>query len=323
MTDINANGHLLPPNASRLERRLAQGTACIDQMQVPLRELWDAQTCPERFLPWLAWGLAVDRWDDDWDTDLKRAVIENSMNTHKIRGTRRAVREAVRLVLALADADANGERLRGIDRLEGYDNSFHIREWWEPSTDESFIERARQPLTFSVQLLIGQGVLGGRGILGGDLYRDLRRAIDAVKPLTTRYQLTIGGARLDMTLPPIHGTLRVSRFARFDVTPSVTLQFRTDMKMANAVRVIRRLPLIVTPLPVLQFRTDLKVTAGVRALNRLPLAVTPLPVIQFHRSMPLRSSTRVLNFKALTVTPVVADVKSGDAGPVADDTPAN
>lgn len=311
--------HLLPPNASGLERKLAGATACVESVPVPLRELWDAHTCPERFLPWLAWGLAVDRWDDDWSADLKRAVIENSLTTHKIRGTRRAVREAVRMVLALADARANNETLHGIDDLAGYDNSFHIREWWEQTADEVYAGRKREPLTFTVQLLIGQGVLGGRGILGGELYRDLRRAIDVVKPLSTRYQLSIGGARLDAVLPQIHGALRVRKYARFDVAPSVALQFKVDMKMANTVRAVRRLPLTVKPLPALQLRTDMKVTAGVRAVNRLPMSVSPLPVLQLRRTLPLQSGVRAMNFAGLTATPVIAD--SSDSGATNDATP--
>lgn len=311
--------HLLPPNASRLERKLAGATVCVESMAVPLRKLWDPQTCPERFLPWLAWGLAVDRWDDAWNAGLKRAVIENSLSTHKIRGTRRAVREAVRLVLALADARANNEPLHGIDDLASYDNSFHIREWWEQTADEVYVEREREPLTFTVQLLIGQGVLGGRGILGGELYRDLRRAIDVVKPLSTRYQLSIGGARLDAKLPRMHSALRVRQYARFDVTPSVALQFRTDMKMANTVRAVRHLPLTVKPLPVLQLRTDMKVTAGVRAVNRLPMSVSPLPVLQLRQTLPLQSGMRAVHFAGMTVTPIVAD--NSDTGGTTDATP--
>lgn len=325
MTDNPAiSNHLLPPNATPLERELGKATACVESIPVPLRELWDAQTCPERFLPWLAWGLAVDRWDDDWNADLKRAVIENSLSTHKIRGTRRAVREAVRLVLALADAQANNRPLRGIDDLAGYDNSFHIREWWEKSPDEADFEREQEPLTFTVQLLIGQGVLGGRGILGGELYRDLRRAIDVVKPLSTRYSLSIGGARLDSELPPMHSGLRVRRYARFDVTPSVVLQLRTEMKTATTVRAVHRLASKVAPLPVLQLQTDMQMTAGVRAVNRLPLNVSPLPVLELQQTLPLQSGVRTLNFAGLTVTPVVPDDSTGETNntspPPADET---
>lgn len=316
--------YLLPPNATPLERALGEGTACIESIPVPLRALWDAQTCPERFLPWLAWGLAVDRWDDDWNADLKRAVIENSLSTHKIRGTRRAVREAVRLVLALADAQANNQPLRGIDDLASYDNSFHIREWWEKLPDGADFEREQEPLTFTVQLLIGQGVLGGRGILGGELYRDLYRAIDAVKPLSTRYSLSIGGARLDAELPQMHSGLRVRQYARFDVAPSLVLQLKAEMKTANTVRAVNRLALKVTPLPVLQLKTDMRMATRVRVVNRLPLTATPLPVLQLRQTLPLQSGARALNFLGLTVTPVVPDNNSGETNntspPPADET---
>ena len=48
---------LLPPNASALERKLEQATLRLGTLPVPLRELWNPDTCPAHLLPWLAWTV--------------------------------------------------------------------------------------------------------------------------------------------------------------------------------------------------------------------------------------------------------------------------
>lgn len=52
---------LLPRNASDLERQAAQALAQIQRVPIPLRQLWNPNTCPAELLPYLAWSLSVDR----------------------------------------------------------------------------------------------------------------------------------------------------------------------------------------------------------------------------------------------------------------------
>ena len=56
--------NLLPPNASALERAIAATGAGIDTLPVAVRDVWNPATCPVALLPWLAWALAVDEWDE-------------------------------------------------------------------------------------------------------------------------------------------------------------------------------------------------------------------------------------------------------------------
>lgn len=86
---------LLPPKSTRLERALAECCADIEQVDIPLRHLNNPNTCPEHLLPWLAWSLSVDRWEESWSEAAKRAVINDSWRVHKHKGTISAIRSVV------------------------------------------------------------------------------------------------------------------------------------------------------------------------------------------------------------------------------------
>lgn len=86
---------LLPPKSTRLERALADCCADIERVDIPLRSLNNPDTCPAHLLPWLAWSLSVDRWDDSWSEAAKRAVISDSWRVHKHKGTISALRSIV------------------------------------------------------------------------------------------------------------------------------------------------------------------------------------------------------------------------------------
>lgn len=86
---------LLPTSATAQERALSNATARIGDINVPIDTLWNPWTCPEALLPWLAWALSVDVWDSSWSETQKRATIAASVQVHRIKGTRGAVRHAL------------------------------------------------------------------------------------------------------------------------------------------------------------------------------------------------------------------------------------
>lgn len=90
---------LLPPNTTALDRAaeavIVGHLAAIDQ---PHRALWNPDTCPLELLPWLAWQLSVDEWDESWEPERKRNAIKQSIALHRKRGTPWAVRQAVQRV---------------------------------------------------------------------------------------------------------------------------------------------------------------------------------------------------------------------------------
>jgi phage tail P2-like protein len=92
MTDATT---LLPANASRAERALATAVARISDVPMPHGDVWNPTTCPAALLPWLAWALSVDDWDEDWPEAVKRDVIRRSAEVHRLKGTRAGVRLAL------------------------------------------------------------------------------------------------------------------------------------------------------------------------------------------------------------------------------------
>lgn len=86
---------LLPINATSLERNLVEATARLGTVPLPIKTLWDPDNCPVALLPWLAWSMSVDEWDPNWSEADKRAVIKNSVNIHRHKGTIGALKDAL------------------------------------------------------------------------------------------------------------------------------------------------------------------------------------------------------------------------------------
>ncbi|MEQ9721133.1 phage tail protein I [Yersinia alsatica] len=89
------NKRLLPVGSTPLEIAAAQACARIADIDVPLRQLWNTDTCPLELLPYLAWAWSVDRWDESWPEATKRAVVNASFYVHKRKGTLGAIRRVV------------------------------------------------------------------------------------------------------------------------------------------------------------------------------------------------------------------------------------
>ena len=152
---------LLPPNATSLERGLSISTARIGEIPLKMLDIWHLDRCPRDFLPWLAWAMSLVIWQEQWPEGVRRTLLSQAVQMQKGKGTREAIKEAVRRALALT-IDPKRENLDGIDRLDG---TFVIREWWEqPEGDPK-----RTPFSFEVRLLTGAlsstaGVLGGKAL---------------------------------------------------------------------------------------------------------------------------------------------------------------
>ena len=102
---------LLPPNASTQEVSMEETVSRISDIPTPLRDLWNADTCPASLLPWLAWTFAVGEWSTDWTDSQKRALIKSSVETHLKKGTVGAVRRIV----------------------DSFGAGFALKEWWQTS----------------------------------------------------------------------------------------------------------------------------------------------------------------------------------------------
>lgn len=152
-----ASETILPYNATDLERDLERPGFRLDAQPVPIERLWNPDTCPPQFLPWLAWALSVDTWDPGWPDATKREVIRTSVMVHRKKGTLGAIK------LALQSAGIPTE----------------IREWWE---------EGGTPHTF--RLLVDAGALMMRGqAFTASLMAQIKGVIDPVKPVRSHYAI--------------------------------------------------------------------------------------------------------------------------------------
>ncbi|MDE9564427.1 phage tail protein I [Xenorhabdus bovienii] len=141
------NDRLLPMGSTQLELAAAKACAELQKIKVPLRELWNPDTCPATLLPYLAWAWSVDRWDEHWSESIKREVIKSSLFLHKHKGTIGAIRRVVEPL--------------------GY--LIRVKEWWQTND---------VPGTFRLDI----GVLEN-GITH-EMFEELEKLISDAKPVS-------------------------------------------------------------------------------------------------------------------------------------------
>jgi len=160
MSDLD---RLMPPSASpsevAIETVMAERTKDID---APISQLWDVDTCPVELLPFMAWAFSVEVWDHEWAEEVQRDVIRNSVAVHRAKGTRQSVE------LALGTL---GFR---IDIVEGW-------------------EDGGAPHTFRLEAY-GDDVFDAGFQINAKLLDTVTRLIENVKPVRSHFTLRIGEA---------------------------------------------------------------------------------------------------------------------------------
>ena len=136
---------LLPPTATETEIRLAEARSGLSALKVPLRDIWNPDTCPVSLLPYLAWSRSVDRWDESWPESVKRQVVKDAFFVHRRKGTISAIRRVV----------------------EPFGFLIRVKEWWQ--TDD-------EPGTFRLDIGVEE-----QGITE-ETYLELERLISDAKP---------------------------------------------------------------------------------------------------------------------------------------------
>lgn len=150
---------VLPRHSTDFERALEQASLWVIQNS-EIVDVWNPDTCPERFLPRLAWSVSVDEWDVSWSLARKREIIRNSVAIHRLKGTKGAVRRA----------------------LEAMGFGPEIVEWFENGGDVH---------TFDVEAY-ADDVFEAGFTIGPELYNLVVRQIDHVKPARSHFTLKIG-----------------------------------------------------------------------------------------------------------------------------------
>lgn len=115
--------NLLPPITTALTRALAAPTLRMSQVSMPVGAMLNALTTPIAVLPWLAWEMAVYRWNENWSEYRRRQAVANAVADHRRRGTRGAMD----------------------DLLAEYSSTLSLLEWWEQGG-------SGVPYTFTVTL---------------------------------------------------------------------------------------------------------------------------------------------------------------------------
>jgi phage tail P2-like protein len=147
--------YLLPPNATPLEKAIAEACADIANVAIPLRQLLNPDTCPLNLLPYLANFLAVTPWENTWTEAQKRGVIRSAYLVHRQRGTLAALQRAL---------DALGV-------------STDVVEWWQTVPEGA-------PYTFRVDVEVFDG-------MDTSYVQTINHQIDAVKPVRSSYTVRL------------------------------------------------------------------------------------------------------------------------------------
>lgn len=140
--------HLLPTNSSKLEKRAAECLREAVKNPIFIADLINPKKCPAHLLPYLAWALSVDKWDDAWSEEVKRLSIEQSFLIHKQKGTITAIKRVIEPIGYLID----------------------LKEWFNTST--------MQAGEFSLTVEVPE--IG----LNEETYNELVRLVDDAKPVS-------------------------------------------------------------------------------------------------------------------------------------------
>jgi hypothetical protein len=98
MSDAMTRQTLLPPNHTPFEEAFDLSGAQIDELPVDLRKLVRPYGIPSTHLAWLAWGLSVDLWEQDWSEEKHRVLAARSLPMHARKGTQGSIAEHIRIM---------------------------------------------------------------------------------------------------------------------------------------------------------------------------------------------------------------------------------
>ena len=88
--------NLLPPNSTPLEKDLVElAEQRLFRHADYIGTLWNPMTCPAKLLPYLAWAMSLDVWDDEWSEATKRQVIQEAPEWHRRKGTVWSIRKVL------------------------------------------------------------------------------------------------------------------------------------------------------------------------------------------------------------------------------------
>ncbi|WP_125720035.1 phage tail protein I [Pseudoalteromonas rubra] len=162
------------------QRRAVQDACILQDIRLLLRALWDPMLCPAPLLPWLAWAMSVDEWDEAWSETLKRQVICDAFAVHQYKGTPYALQKA----------------------LDSLNIATEIKEWWQSEGADTPSDEVMPPGTIKVWALVNQNLDDQQqGLLTPLMLKKIRRVINAVKRGAIHVDLQLGIALSESVAP--------------------------------------------------------------------------------------------------------------------------
>lgn len=86
---------VLPSHSTDFERALEQTSLWVIQNS-EIVDVWNPDTCPPEFLPFLSWGLSGDLWDAGWAEDDRRTYARATIEVHRKKGTVGGIKAALK-----------------------------------------------------------------------------------------------------------------------------------------------------------------------------------------------------------------------------------
>lgn len=196
---------LQPSSRTELEKNI--GESQIYPVDHPVSKLWNADTCPSHLLPWLAWALSVDYWDEAWPDSQKRAMVKAAWRAHKYKGTCGAID----------------------DVLAPFGLKTSFIEWWQTVPQGL-------PGTFNLDLFNDDRMLNAEEI------KEVQRLINAVKPLSRHIGALRMGvvtcAHTHMSAAAVQGVvLTVYPFFVADISTASAVQAAAAIQTAEVLTV--------------------------------------------------------------------------------------
>ncbi|KZN50239.1 phage tail protein I [Pseudoalteromonas luteoviolacea] len=152
--------------ADALKRAQVKSACVLNDSRLLLASVWDPFLCPVALLPWLAWSVSVDEWDEAWSEALKRQVINDAFAVHQVKGTPYALQKA----------------------LDSLNIKTEIKEWWQGDNLEA-LSRG----TVQVWALINSNLdEQQQGMLTPQMLKRVRRIIEAVKRGSIHVDVQLG-----------------------------------------------------------------------------------------------------------------------------------
>jgi len=212
MADVTT---ILPPNATGFERSIEQSaTRAIEQLPVPIRNLWNPDVCPLHLLPWLAWAVDVELWQSDWPEGEQRSAIKASIDVHNHMGTKASVRQALNALGA----------------------SIEMTEWFQTGG---------APHTFDLIAWANANPLqSGKPILDQSLYDTLLASINETKPARSHFTFRVGARFTDgIAVVAVMGGAALMRRGATTMRPPLSAMGGTMSAVTSSLATVARFPM--------------------------------------------------------------------------------